>query len=406
MLKRHAVDLLRGPEAPRNKPRFYEKWKAWDRLPLYSQSMVNNFFNDRLRVFGTLVGIAGCTALVVTAMTMYVNVQETFNVQYEDVYAYTGRVAMDATPQAETQIMRTVLGAGAQGTAVLRTTMALNAPDDTLSALTVEVPNDAYTFEKLYHLNDTNGGGQAQLDTYGVWLSAAYASHYGVKVGDSVRIVDASGTSHDLVIAGFFEYHLGHAEAVMSPDYYQQIFGSTAVANTVLVSFGGADAHATVDQLKQTEGFFSYTDDYALSSQQFESFQSLTRTVVIIYLGLSALMAVVVLLNLTVMFIEEKRRDLIVLMINGFSLRDAKRYIYRDNIALTVIGIVLGLLVGMAMGYFSLLSIEFAADSYVLVPSWVACATGAAASALFELCVNLVALRRIPQFNLTDINKI
>ena len=49
------------------------------------------------------------------------------------------------------------------------------------------------------------------------------------------------------------------------------------------------------------------------------------------YLLLSALMAIVVLLNLDIMFVDEKKRELIVLMINGFSVKDAKAYIYRDS---------------------------------------------------------------------------
>jgi len=92
-------------------------------------------------------------------------------------------------------------------------------------------------------------------------------------------------------------------------------------------------------------------------------------------------------------------------MINGFSLKDAKRYIYRDNIALTLVGTFFGVLLGMLMGYLSVKSIEFAADSYVLTPSLLACLAGIGASFLFSFIVSLIALRRIPRFKLTDIGK-
>jgi putative ABC transport system permease protein len=106
------------------------------------------------------------------------------------------------------------------------------------------------------------------------------------------------------------------------------------------------------------------------------------------------------------MFIEEKKRDLIVLMINGFSLRDAKRYIYLDSIVLTIIGIVIGIVVGSVMGYLSIQSIEFEMDDYIADPSVIACLAGVASTAFFAVLVNLIALRRIGKFKLTDINKV
>ena len=91
-------------------------------------------------------------------------------------------------------------------------------------------------------------------------------------------------------------------------------------------------------------------DDKTNQHGNFETFSSVSSTVVLIYLALAALMAIVVLLNLNVMFIEEKKRELIVLMINGFSVKDAKHYISYDNIVLTAIGIIVGMLLGCIMG--------------------------------------------------------
>lgn len=405
MLKRHAVELLKGEEPPKSTEHFYEKWKAWDRMSLYSQSIVNNFFNDKLRVIGTVVGVAGCTALIVTAMTLYLNVQETFDTQYSKVYSFTAHASVDGTTDAAAKAVAALDGLGADGAAIQQTTMGIRQPGQNPAVAKVEVPMDAGSFAQLYHLNIASKGSAEGLDDSGCWISSAYSVHNNVKVGDSIQLVNAQGANYDVKVAGVFDYFLNHNEVVMTKNLYAQVFGSDAAANTVLIDLNGVNEDAITGSLSQIDGYFSYTDDYAASKGLFDTMQSLTRTVVFIYLGLSALMALVVLLNLMVMFIDEKKRDLIVLMINGFSIKDAKRYIYLDSIALTVIGIILGILLGMLMGYISILSIEFATDSYVLTPSWVACLVGAGASAFFELVVNLIALRRIPAFNLTDINK-
>ncbi|MBR2835209.1 MAG: FtsX-like permease family protein [Coriobacteriales bacterium] len=416
VLKKHAVQLLKGPEPPKAKARFYEKWAIWQRLPLYTQSIVNNLFNDKVRVFGSLVGIAGCTALVVTAMTIDLNVSDTFTVQYRDIYHYTSIVQLDPdVKDAQENMEATLAAANVPYAPMMRKTMGLYLPDGSVTAATVEAPSAAGKptddFLTLFSLNvteaapDALNGTNADLSYEGIWLSEALRAHQGVKVGDTVRIVSLTGEQCEIKVAGFFEYHLKDNKAVLGAAAYESLFGTAPQANCFVVDVSQTDESALTKSIVKTSGYYSYWNDKTSQGARFASYQSLTRTVVLVYLALSALMAFLVLLNLNVMFIEEKKRDLIVLMINGFSLRDAKRYIYRDNIVLTIIGIILGVLLGMLMGYLSILSIEFSTDSYVHSPNLIACLAGVASSTILAIIVNIIALRRIDKFRLTDINK-
>ena len=88
ILRKHAVDLLRGPEPPSAKERFYEKWDLWDGLPLFIQTIVNNCVNDKRRVLSTIVGVAGCTALIVTAITLNNDVMKSYDAHYANVYGF------------------------------------------------------------------------------------------------------------------------------------------------------------------------------------------------------------------------------------------------------------------------------------------------------------------------------
>ncbi|MBQ3302603.1 MAG: hypothetical protein IJH04_10775, partial [Eggerthellaceae bacterium] len=128
--------------------------------------------------------------------------------------------------------------------------------------------------------------------------------------------------------------------------------------------------------------------------------------VVAIYLALAALMAVVVLLNLNEMFIDEKKRELIVLMINGFSVKDAKHYISYDNIVLTAIGIIAGIVLGCVMGSVTVLAIEPSTATFIKAVDGWAVGIGIVGSAALALIMSMIALRRIPKFDLTDINKL
>lgn len=407
LLRRQAVQLLKGEEPPTNKARFYEKWPAWDRLSLYSQSIINNFFNDKLRVTGTLVGVAGCTALVVTAMTLYGAIHDAHALQ-GNVTSYDLSVIMDdPTSDQESGLLDAVEQTGAKGATLLRRACVARESDGALASMIVNVPEDYASFFSIYHVNALTGPSKvAELDDSGVWISQAFAEHQHVSAGDTITLFDSTMTAHEVKIAGVFEYHLNHHELIMSKTLYKQTFGVDAVSNTILIDSNGVDESTIVSKVQGLDGFFTERNEQSLAEDRFKSYQSLTTTMVWVYLSLSGLMALMVLLNLTVMFIEEKKRDLIVLMINGFSVRDAKRYIYRDSIVLVIVGIVLGILVGMAVGYFTVMATEFGMDSFIHTPRPLACVSGAVVCAIFAFLVNVIALRRIPRFSLTDINKV
>ena len=157
--------------------------------------------------------------------------------------------------------------------------------------------------------------------------------------------------------------------------------------------------------LEGIEGYSSIADDKTNQYRNFETFSTVSNAVVLIYMILAILMAIVVLLNLNAMFIEEKKRKLIVLMINGFSVKDAKAYIYRDSLALTVIGIILGVVLGALMGNVTVGALEPTFGSFLKGFNLLAAAVGIVGAGTFSVAVLLYALRKIPRFDLTDINR-
>jgi putative ABC transport system permease protein len=224
-------------------------------------------------------------------------------------------------------------------------------------------------------------------------------------VGDKIALDGGTGETHTVRIEGFYDFNLTYHELIMGRDYYERVFGTKLVPNVVLADTKGTSVDDLKPALTKIDGFYSISDDKTYQKGNFDTFSGVSSTVVLIYLVLAALMAVVVLLNLNFMFIEEKKRDLIVLMINGFSVHDAKRYIYNDTIVLTAIGIVLGLIVGGIMGAITVGSVEPNSAVFLKGIAWRAMAVGAGGSAILAVVMSMVALRRIPRFNLTDINK-
>ena len=405
ILKQHAVELLRGEKPPEGKERFYERWGIWDKLPLFVQTIVNNCINDKRRMLSTIVGVAGSTALIVTAITLNNDVMKSYDYQYGNVYGFNAIAYVKAEPEsAGDDVKQALKDEGADATRVHLKSSLLELPGGGSSTMRIVVPSDEEEFDRLYHVNSLIGD-PLDLSRDGVWVTQAYADHMGAKVGDVVTVDSGDGVKHELPILGFHEFWLTYHELVMSADCYQREFGKDPQMNALLVQMNGAPVADLRAAATKVDGFDSIIDDADYQYGNFATFSSVSSAVVAIYLVLAALMAVVVLLNLNVMFIEEKKRELIVLMINGFSVKDAKHYISYDSIVLTALGIIVGIVLGCIMGSVTVAAIEPSTGVFVKSVDLWAVIIGVVGSAALAVIMSVIALRRIPKFNLTDINK-
>ena len=405
LLKLNAIELLNGGEEKAAKLHFYENTKLWKGLPLFTQTIINNCVNDTRRVAATLIGVMGCTALIVTAVTLSGNVSESMRRHYERVYDFDTLVYLDTDVDgAVGKVSKALAEAGVASAPAHVEKLQVRQPDGYRAAVSLYVPYDTALFESRYHINSIDGG-EADLGKGGIWVSRAYAEHMGLDVGDTVRVTEGTGRTHEFEIGGVFEYYLLRNEFLMGPDEFNSAFGEDATTNVLLAQAGDHDLDQLQGELLKVEGYDSLVNDRSSSEFAFGEMESLLRTVVSVYLMLSALMAIVVLLNLDIMFVDEKKRELIVLMINGFSTGDAKAYIYRDSIFLTVIGIVLGVVFGSVMGGVTVKALEPLYGYFVRDFNMTAALVGIAGASIFSTAVLLIALRKIPRFELTDINR-
>lgn len=402
VLKRQAVELLAGERPPTAKGRFYESWGIWQRMGLLAQTTINNCVNDTRRVVGTLVGVAGCTALIACAVMLNDNVMRSFTRQYSAIAHYDAIANVSAGSLAATDGAKTLEAAGMDAAEVFQRTFTLRQPDGKLSAATVTVPIDLDAYERAMTLNLV---GSHKGDRDGVLVSEAYREHLKAEVGDMITLVDATGTKSELPIAGFFEWHMLSHQVIVPQDLYKLSFGADATTNRLLIDTKGKGVTEVANALHGLDGYGSTRDDYAANEHLFVQFSSIARIVVLVYLGLAVVMAACVLLNLDFMFVEEKKRELIVLMINGYSLKDAKGYIWHDSVVLTVLGIICGLLLGSVVGGFTIRSIERANTSFMHGVSWIALGAAVAGTTVLSAAALLVALRRIKRFELTDVNR-
>lgn len=407
LLRRPAVELLKGENYAGGRTRFYEKWRVWQRMSLYTQTTVNNLMNDGARIIATLVGITGCTALIVMSLSLRSSILSTPVRHFERIWIYDASLVSDTAVPGGHQALEQVLDeSGVDYTSVRREAVYIRDETGTLNQADLIVPEDAEDLRAFIHLDNYRTGRSLSLTDDGVIVSYTYAKHYGLKAGDTLHLLDTAGRSHDCVVSGISQHYLSSMQVVMTPSCYQHLMGWAAQSNTLYLRYGAADRNAVAQKLQTTEGYFSLTDESAKWIAKFQEFSGSVMLVVYIGLSLSVTMALLVLLNLNIVCVNEKTNELVVMRINGFSIRAVKAYLYRDNIVLTALGILGGVGIGLALGRCVLEILQKIGDNFYTTPDLTDCLIGAGLAALFSLATNLIALRRVNTLSVSDLSRV
>ena len=202
-------------------------------------------------------------------------------------------------------------------------------------------------------------------------------------------------------VAGVFDNYIGRV-MVMSRAYYREIFGEDCISNQLYIRLNGADEAKLLEKLMKIDGYDSYgrsDSDKAL----FASSATLVIAIVALFIFMAAVMAGVVLTNLTNTYILQKKQELTIMRINGFTVREVISYVTREMVFTTIVGMITGIAMGAAIAYRITRSLETAFVQYnrsISLPAW---AFGAVITAFFTIVINVIVLRQVRHLSLTDI---
>lgn len=403
ILKRSANSLLTGAKEAACSHRRYMDTKLYQRLSEFRKTIVNNLFSDPKRVCATVVGIMGITALVVSSVSLNDFIQDSFLRNAEEITKYDTVIYLRQESEDAEKIRGDLAEKGMDSATIMSTYVTLNTPDDQHIAVSLYVVEDNESFLSLFDLH--SGADHAEL-LDGLYSSVSYREEYHPGPEDAVMLTDALGQEHAFRHVTFFDYYLIQNQFIIDKKTYEDTFGNEYGANTILCQRGDNSFETLKEDLSGYDGIVSISDYYATSKESFDSFAAIFVLVVGVYILLAILMALVVVMNLIVMFIREKKREIIILMINGFERRDAKRYIYLDTIFLTIIGMIFGLILGVLMGNLSLAAYRTASIYFEGGIDWKACLAGMGITAALSFLVSVFSLRTVDSLTLSDINKL
>lgn len=403
VLKKNAITLLRQENVSYAKVRFYEKTKLWDKLSILTKTIINNFFNDKRRVFATLIGIAGSTALIVTAITFRSNFVNSYKYQFDEIFKFKFIIYYDADKGHEDDLMNYLYSNNIDNSFVYSTRGSIKCDDGSYIPNYYLVSLDLDSYKRMINIIPFV---ENNLDPYsGCWISGPYANFYNSKNGDVLTTYDINGNRHDIATTGFYKHYLMNNYFLLDKNTYDNIYGSDVKANCILVNTDNVDIETLKKDIYSIDNSASYDYFYESSRMTFNLFDQLSQAILYVYITLSIIMALLVLLNLLIMFINEKKYELIILMINGFSRSDAKRYIYSDIIVLTILGTIIGIFIGSYVGNISVASFETNVTLILKNFDPLAIILGTLGSFVITFVITLISLKKIDKFKLADINK-
>ena len=309
----------------------------------------------------TIFGIAGSMGLMLVGFGLYDSIMDIALLQYDQIQHYDAMVINDedATDSQEKDLLKFLDGNSEidHYTRVQLTKMTAPKEKGSVSAY-VYVPENLENFKEDVTLRDRKSHEQYELTDDGAVICEKTASLIGVKAGDEITL-EKDNRKYKVKITAVTENYMGHY-VYMTPSCYEKIFGEKPeYSNTVYTMKEDAKSDLETlgnEILKYPAALsISYTSSTA---GQVERMLGSLGTVIWVLIISAGMLAFVVLYNLNNINITERQRELATLKVLGFYDGEVSQYVFRENILLSIIGILVGAVFGIFLHRYVITTVE------------------------------------------------
>lgn len=385
----------------------------WRRISFSWKVTLRNLFLYKKRLFMTVIGIAGCTALLLVGFGLHDAIWDIINKQYVDITHYQMTVGLnDHANDLDVQHVKDVLTQHPEIEHIDRVHtahMAAERENDSLSSTHVDVvvPQSLDIFNQTITLKNRISGKQVPFDESSVVISEKLATLHHLRVGDTLVLFDRDkvgnsvGAGHKLTITGICENYVG-TTVYIAPTIFAKISSSPVMYETLFIQ---APDLKPGEQQQNIASELHSCDDVSLvafSDETISLYRNMISVVdyVVAVLIISAiLLAFIVLYNLTNINIEERLREIASLKVLGFTKREIYAYIFREVFLLSLLGDVFGLGVGVYLERFVVATAEV---DYVMFSRTIHLESFVIAFVLTLVFTGLILLVMTPKLNRID----
>lgn len=379
----------------------------WKHLNFTWKSTVRNLIRYKKRFFMTIFGIGGCMALMVVGFGLKDCIYEIVSLQYEKVQFYDAATYMsDDISEENRQQLHDYLDQNAD---IKETIEARMQKTDVKSAsgkktLYLMVPSDNEKIEDFLSFHSrTNKDEVYSLKKDEVILTEKMASLLNVKVGDELTIEDEDKGDQTVTVGAICENYMSHY-LYLSPEKYEELYGVPAEYNTIIYSVkdGKDDQIEKIGtKLLSMDGVLNVSYTSSIEGRLDDMLRSLNLVIVVLIVS-AGMLAFVVLYNLNNINITERQRELATLKVLGFYDGEVASYVYRENILLTIIGSVVGMVLGNLLHRYIILTVEVEEAMFGRQIHWQSYLYSFLFTVAFSLFVNWVMFYKLKKIDMVE----
>lgn len=352
--------VLMRPKPPKKGKRILlEKMTfIWKRFNFSQKVTARNIFRYKKRAIMTIIGIAGCTGLMLTGFGIKDSVVDIPNAQFKGIFKYDSAITLTNTNELENIEKYLNDNEDIEEYTKICASAGKLEKNNINCNTNVFISESLDNYENAYNLINYQTGEKIKLNSNGIVITDKAADMLGVTYGDYVTFIDGDDVRYEFKVENITKNHVGHY-IYMTKDFYQenvkQYKTNMIYINTKDISierqndisrdilkFDGVASVTIIDTLMKTVSDMLNTMNY----------------VVVILIVASALLAFVVLYSLANINIAERQREIATLKVLGFYDREVDNYINKENIIFTILGVIIGLVFGTFLTTGIILSIE------------------------------------------------
>ncbi|MGL6198541.1 MAG: FtsX-like permease family protein [Lachnospiraceae bacterium] len=406
-LKAQPAVLMRPPAPPLGKRVLIERVGfIWRRLTFIWKSTIRNLFRYKKRFLMTIFGIGGCMALMIVGFGVKDSIFEVAETQYKELEHADATVYLDDNLSDE--VKRDLYDYINEQSEVDKTasmaisSVTLKAEDDS-GEVYLYVPEDLSEVEGFLTLRDRRTKEEWTLPEQGAVLSEKMAKELDIKVGDTVTISDDDLEEKEVKIVRICENYMGH-RLYMSPQQYEELYDQEAYQNGILFKLKQDDV-----EIAEDIGEAALTQEGAVNVQYVDNIQtqlddmlSSLNLVVFVLIISAGMLAFVVLYNLNNINITERRRELATIKVLGFYDGEVSAYVFRENILLTIIGVLVGLVLGKFLHQFVIVTVEIDSFMFGRVVKLASYIYSVLWTIGFSVCVNFIMYFKLKKIDMIE----
>lgn len=351
--------VLMRPKAPKGGNRvLMEKIPfIWKRLDFSHKVTVRNIFRYKKRFFMTIIGILGCTALILTGFGIKDSVKQIIPNQFENVFKYDMQINLKenlSNLEKEEFMNKINQNLKIKKAIQIYMTSEIAVNGEKSEDIQIIVPEDENELDGIINIRDIKNKKQnIKLTENEICLTDKAAQLLDVKAGDTLTLKDSDENEVNVKISNIVENYVSHY-VYMTKETYKKIYNKEFKTNVIFTQNVTLNNEEQDNLAKEIMGMTEVSGIVNMSTtmKTIDDMMSLLNYVVVVLIVAAGLLAFVVLYNLANVNISERIRELATIKVLGFYDKEVYQYVTRETVILTIIGIALGLIGGYFLNYY------------------------------------------------------